>query len=598
MDGVLTTFVTGDHVVFDETASTKTVTINEEVVPKTVSVIGNAEYTINGDGGIRGNADLTKEGNGTLTINNINPYTGKTIIEGGVVKPASLATAQSAGSLGALSKDAANFVIQNGAQMTISGEVFQESPMTMGTGGGVFNVSGTLHLKGTIKGSTLTKNSGGTLYIYDTPNTYKKTILNEGTLNIAEEYNSTVNGMLGDTVVLNGGTLQCKEGNSSYSKASWHLVVPAGKTATIRMDGRCNYTGSLTGAGTLNVYIPFVRSYLQGDWSKFEGTVSCSQSTNGDFTFDNNYGMPLATLNVESGCSVRNNKGSNMRIGAVTGTGTLGGTHGWTIGKNDAGTNTFEGVIEGSLTKVGSNTLRLEGANVFTGATAVKGGTMLVVNTGKSVSATGTGDLTIYAGSELTGRGYIGNKKVVIANGGIFRPGLNYIGRLTVTSDVELQKGGVIEWRLNSESNVTTITGVGEMVLNGTIRVVLKDGVVPELGHSFELWNCEELDAESVPLLELPELPEGLAWDTTDLFTSEGILRVIDAAGIRLKSWNEEVRVTVVTLDGVQVDAFKCAYNQLKETLDATSLPQGFYLLKIEGMNGSTVQKILKQYPL
>lgn len=591
---VPTTFVTGDRVVFDETSSTRTVTINEEVVPETVSIVGSAGYTINGDGGIGGNASFTKEGSGTLTINNINPYTGKTIIGGGVVKPASLATAQSAGSLGALSKDAANFVIQNGAQMSLSGEVFQESPMTMGEGGGVLNVSGALHLKGQIKGTTLTKNGSGTLHIYATPNVYKKTIMNGGTLEIAEEYNGTVNGMLGDTVVLNGGTLQCKEGNSSYSNASWHLVVPAGKTATVRMDGRCNYTGSLTGAGTLNAYIPYVRSYLQGDWSKFEGTVSCSQSTNGDFTFDNNYGMPLATLNVESGCTVRNNRGSNMRIGAATGTGTLGGAHGWTIGKDDTGSNTFNGVIEGSLTKVGSNTLRLAGSNTFTGATAVKGGTLLVANTGKSVSATGTGNLTVYDGAVLTGSGYIGNKKVIIANGATFRPGLNYIGRLAVASDIELQQGGVIEWRLNSKTSVVTITEVDDMVLNGTVRVILKEGFVPELGHSFELWNCKEVDAGSAPLLELPELPEGLAWNTTDLFTPAGILRVIDATGIRLESWDEEVRVTVVTLDGVQVESFECVYNQIEETMDATSLSQGIYLVKIEGKNGSVVQKILK----
>lgn len=281
-----------------------------------------------------------------------------------------------------------------------------------------------------------------------------------------------------------------------------------------------------------------------------------------------------------------------MRIGAATGIGTLGGTHGWTIGKDDVGTNTFDGVIEGSLTKVGSNTLRLEGANVFTGATAVKGGTLLVANTGKSVSATGTGNLTVYDGAVLTGWGYIGNKKVTIADGGTFRPGLNYIGRLTVASDVELQKSGAIEWRLNSKTSVATVTGVGEMVLNGTVRVILKDGFVPELGHSFELWNCEEVDATSAPLLDLPELSEGLAWDTTDLFTSTGTLRVTDAAGIRLESWDEEVRVTVVTLDGVQVGAFRCVYNQMQETLDATSLPQGIYLMKIEGKNGCTIQKV------
>ena len=283
-----------------------------------------------------------------------------------------------------------------------------------------------------------------------------------------------------------------------------------------------------------------------------------------------------------------------MRIGAATGTGTLGGTHGWTIGKDDAGLNTFNGVIEGSLTKIGNNTLRLAGANVFAGATAVKGGTLLVANTGKSVSATGTGNLTVYDGAVLSGSGYIGNKKVTIANGGTFRPGLNYIGRLTVASDTDLQQGGVIEWRLNSKTSVVTITDVEDMVLNGTIRVILKDGYVPELGHSFELWNCKEVDAASAPLLELPELPEGLAWDTTSLLTSTGSLRVVDATGIRIDSWDEEVRVTVMALSGLPIESFDCAYNEVKTRIESSLLPRGLYVLKIAGKNGNAIQKIWK----
>lgn len=597
LDAQATTFVTGDSVVFDETSAQKTVTINEEVVPSAVVVKGDKNYLIEGTGNIGGNASFRKEGEGLLTINNVNNYTGKTVISGGVVAPASLATAQSAGALGALSTNADNFVLQNGATIRTTGDVFQESPLTLGEGGGVFAVnSGNLHLKGAIKGTTLTKNEAGTLHIYGTYNSYKKTILNGGTLNIAEEYGGTTNGRLGDTIVINSGTVQCLDNSYSYSSAAWNIVVPEGKTGSIRLDGRCNYTGSLTGAGTLNVYIPYVRTYLQGNWSKFAGTIVCSQGSSGDFTFDNAYGLPLATLNVASGCTVRNNKGGNMKIWAATGSGTLGGDHGWTIGNDSETANRFGGTIAGkcSLTKVGSNALWLSGANTFSGAFNVMGGTVYVSNNNGTKSATGAAALYLNSGTELTGTGYIGNAQIFIRSGALFSPGLYNSGKLTTASIIKLEEGGTIAWRLNGNNNAVTLEQTKLMTLNGTIRITLRSGYTPALGDSFNLWNCKKVQEDSAPTLELPELPEGLAWDTTELLTTTGTLRVTDATGLRLTTWDEPVKAAVYTLDGVLVDAFNCAYNQVGETLNCTSLPAGLYIIRMEGANGNGAVKMMK----
>lgn len=595
LDAQATTFVTGDSVVFDETSTQKTVTINEEVVPSAVVVKGDKNYLIEGAGNIGGNASLLKEGEGLLTINNVNNYTGKTVISGGVVAPASLATAQSAGALGALSTNADNFVLQNGATIRTTGDVFQESPMTMGEGGGVFTVNdGNLHLKGAIKGTTLTKSGAGTLHIYGAYNSYKKTILNGGTLNIAEEYGGTTNGRLGDTIVINSGTVQCLDNSYSYSNAAWNIVVPEGKTGSIRLDGRCNYTGSLTGAGTLNVYIPYVRTYLQGNWSKFAGTIVCSQGSSGDFTFDNTYGMPLATLNVSSGCTVRNNKNVNTRIAAATGSGTLGGDHGWTIGNDSEEVNRFGGSILGSLTKVGSNTLQLSGVSTFGGTFLVNGGKVIVANTGATKSATGGNAMYLNAGTELSGCGYIGNSRLYIRDGALFTPGLYNTGTLTVASAITLDEGGAIAWRLNGNGLTITLKEVKSMTLNGTLRLTLKDSYTPALGDSFNLWNCKKVQDGSAPTLELPELPEGLAWDTTELLTTTGTLRVTDATGLRLTSWDEPVKTAVYTLDGVKVDAFDCAYNQVGEALNRTSLPTGLYIIRMESVNGSGAVKMMK----
>lgn len=599
LDAQAATFVTGDSVVFDETSATKTVTIGEEVVPSAVVVKGDMNYLINGDGNIGGDATFLKEGGGTLTINNVNNYTGKTVISGGVVVPASLATAQGAGALGALSNRADNFVLQNGATIRTTGDVFQESAMTLGEGGGVFNVnSGTLHLKGSVRGTTLTKSGAGTLKVYAT-NGYKKTVLNGGTLQIAAEPNN-VNGYLGDTVVINSGTIQCLDNSYSYSSASWNIVVPEGKTGTLRLDGRCNYTGSLTGAGTLNVYAPYVRNYLQGDWSKFAGTIVCSQGSGGDFAFDNNYGMPLATLEVASGCTVRNNKGTAVKVAAIGGSGSLGGNHGWTVGNDSDDTNSFSGTIVGScsLNKVGTNVLQISSANAYTGTTTVSGGTLSTTNKTAEAGAAGTGALIVKDGGTLTGSGNLVNSIITIADGGKLVPGLNnlYIGTLSATSSISLQPGGVIQWRLNSAKSVATIKNAKTLTLNGTLRVTLKDGYTPALGDNFSLWSCNAVADGSSPTLELPALPEGLVWDTSELLTTTGVIRVTDATGLRLTEWDERVRVTVFTLEGVAVASFESPYNQVEETLSATaSLPRGLYIVKMDGQNGSGAKKVVKE---
>ena len=583
-------FVTGDRVTFDETSAAKKIEISGEVVPSAALFTGNDGYTIQGEGRISGNASLIKEGNGTLKVSNRNDYTGKTILSGGTTSVSALATSQETGALGALSTNASNFIIENGAVLSTSGEVTQESAMTLGEGGGVFYVTDKLHQKGALAGGVLTKKGSGTLYMY-AANTHKKTILDQGTIQVMDEP-GVVNGYLGDTIVINGGTVQCLDDWYSYSNAHWNIVVPKGKTGTINLDGRCNYKGSLTGEGTLNVYIPYVRTYLQGNWSKFAGTVKATQGSSGDFTFDNNYGMPLATLEVTGGTTVRNNTGGSFKIGAAAGTGTLGGSGTWIIG-NDTKNSSFSGTIASSLEKMGTKTLTLSGKNTFSGSTEVKEGTLMVNNRNATSSATGTGALTVYDGATLTGQGYIGNSRVVID--GTFAPGYYYTGNLTVASNVNLNEGGVIEFQLNKDEDNTKINNAKVLLLKGTLRVLLRNNYVPGLGDSFSLWNCTNINKNYMPVLELPELPNGLAWDTTGLLTNTGTLMVTDVNGLHLQSWDEIVHATVITLNGIAVESFECAYSEIEDYLNETNLERGMYIVHMKSERGSGAKKILKK---
>ena len=79
----------------------------------------------------------------------------------------------------------------------------------------------------------------------------------------------------GKTIVLNGSKVTLQANNSIYSSNSdnVNIVVPKGKKGIWYPDGRCDYTGKLTGEGTIDIYATWVRCPFNGDWSKFAGTI-------------------------------------------------------------------------------------------------------------------------------------------------------------------------------------------------------------------------------------------------------------------------------------------------------------------------------------
>ena len=104
-----------------------------------------------------------------------------------------------------------------------------------------------------------------------------------------------------------------------------------------------------------------------------------------------------------------------LTIGSLTGSGFVyTGSRNLTIGSNNLST-TFSGIIQedggivggnnGSITKLGTGTLTLSGASIYTGGTTVTGGVLKVANT--TGLATGTGPVNVNIGT-LSGNGIIG----------------------------------------------------------------------------------------------------------------------------------------------------------------------------------------------
>ncbi|MDE5814206.1 MAG: autotransporter-associated beta strand repeat-containing protein, partial [Muribaculaceae bacterium] len=113
-------FVPGDEVVFDDTAENTNVVISGRLQPASVT-FNNSEkdYTLSGEGEIVGETALIKEGEGNLTISNINSYTGGTYINGGKLT-AGVFSNKVGNDLGALSDVNTRIYMSNGATLAVN----------------------------------------------------------------------------------------------------------------------------------------------------------------------------------------------------------------------------------------------------------------------------------------------------------------------------------------------------------------------------------------------------------------------------------------------------------------------------------------------
>ena len=354
-------------------------------------------------------------------------------------------------------------------------------------------------------------------------------------------------------IILAGGTVQFNGFGTRDSANGWGgctntINVPAGNTGTLLLPARFGYASPfnspLTGSGTLNVTVEYVRDYFSGNWSAFTGRINVSVPATGyyagaasDFRIDNSAGYANAAIYLNNGVNLYNiNANSQITdIGelgggttAYIGAGSLSSSNPtWRIGAKNT-TNTYAGVIADSgvtsLIKTGTGMLVLSGANTYSGNTTVSGGTLMASNT--TGSATGTGNVTINSGGTLAGNGIISGA-VNVTSGGTFAPGPTPgFGAMIISNNVTLAGGSttMVQVRHSPRTNDVAIL-TGTLAEAGTLNV--SDGGAGGFtaGDSFKLFTAVGYTGAFTNFV-LPSLTGNLAWNTSAVKTN-GTLSVL-----------------------------------------------------------------------
>jgi len=479
----------------------------------TLTVGGAGNTTINSIIGT-GTGGLTKDGTGTLILSRDNTYDGNTTISegklsittagglGSTVGGTSVANAATLELAGNFSVGAENVTLAGGSTLLSSSGTNSISGLIQVTGTSTVNVATALALSGSVVGSTgsgfqiLDKTGTGTLTLNGhSDNTSLATTVDDGTLVLAKTVTTDSGINATARLTVNGGTLQLAgdENRQILDTASVTLnggtFDENGKNETIgtlELNG-----GTITGSGILTINSAAIDARSGSSSTILAGSQGLTKTTSGIVT--------LSGVNTYTGKTAIN--GGTLVISADSGLGTApgsavadqlssnGGTlqttadmtldsnrgitltgSGTTLSTNTGTTLTYNGIIAGSssLTKSGTGTLSLGGANTNTGITNVNAGTLslsnatgLGMNVNANVGAAGTLDINNVAiaqnitllGGTLTGTGA----------GASLSGNITLGGNSTLGGTGTMALGGVIE---GSGQGITK-TGSGTITLSG-----------------------------------------------------------------------------------------------------------------------------------
>ena len=616
-EGETTYSANGDDVVFNDNAASTDIVIKGKVSPNSVTFNNETKtYTFSGDS-IVGGGTITKNGAGRVNFTNWN-NTGNTVVNGGTVSVVMLAnnSGQTFGSLGSANKTVklndgttfiANGTIITDQQFNVSGNTTINVPSGKSI---IFNKG----IKGT--GATINKTGAGSMEIGTSGNNYSKLVVKAGT--VTSNYNSSNVDELPATVEYQGTTGVVwganKEG-TPYLTSSTDFVVPKNAKGSFYGSFGGTYKGTLTGAGTFTVYTGGVRCYFDGDWSAFEGTLIAAKnnrqnkkSYDPNWIFRNSKGLPNATLQVQKNVRA-DNGGTDIVLGAVSGEGSLVGSGKWILGANgedfwlstevgitSSRTDDYGNTISMSATplvKRGAGKMYITTVGNINGILTVEEGSVVFDDPQLSTNVNGSNGTQVRNGGRLVGQGRFNT--VVLDSGAELMPCGSIFdeettGTIKTVALLNAKEGSVLNFLVDRKGCSTLLPG--SLTMDGTVKLTLVSGYTPKAGDAFTLWTTTGT-FKGTPVFDLPTLPEGLYWDTSEVAQKTGILRVTDTQSIAPMTVDTPVSCEVFTANGVRVATLQTLRGQAVAEAGKLPLRAGTYIIYMRSGDGTESAKVL-----
>lgn len=544
-------FVDGKKVLFDAQDAVH-VSMNETVSPEAVVVKGDGNVVIDGEGSIAGNGSMNKAGEGKLALYSLNSYTGATVLHEGVLEFNSLKNGSEPSAIGASANFAQSWIFDGGTYR-YTGETTatdRAAQIKRETELNIANGATTVTMNGVFEGDgDLAFNGDGQVTIGTTKFFGYKgaTILRGGRVYLSSTDISKAGIGSSSKLVMAGGELKTKGDASGYETYSFPIEVKEGTTSQFSPNRCCYMKNKVTGSGSLQLNIPYLREYLQGDYSEFTGRLIAngvsSEKEGSLLLFNKGINMPNTVIEATGNARLAGwDTNASLKIGGLSGTSTtyLSGsskntknfTCTWEVGSANTD-ETFDGTINNwaaggsryqgtvSITKKGTGYWRLTGKNDYKGTTNVMGGNLIVNGTNSA-----TPNVNVMKGT-LSGKGSISGKISVFSGASVqagdFEEGANG-AQLTLTGSLLVKAGGIVHL-ITEGSSYNTIVAK---------QATLEDGAIIQVGDD---ENSLFADGEVIPVFSgavtvngtvkmIPETPgEGQTWDLTSLAT-EGVVKV------------------------------------------------------------------------
>ncbi len=359
-------FTNGDSVIFNDSATgNSTVNLQATVLPgsllvsnTTITAYTFADGTGTGGGKIGGATSLVKDGTGTLITQTANTYSGTTTIKNGTLQIGN----------GGIGDIGTGKVTNNGAL------VFAQGDATVHTVAG--SISGT---------GSVTKQGSATVVLAQN-NTYSGgTTISAGTLQLG---NGGATGTANTGAITDNGTLTL---NRSGTIALPNSISGTGAlnkqgSSALTFAGSLTYLGNTTiGNGvvklTANEQIPDGNSVVGSTgWLILDGGATTAGTF--DLAGFNETVNALSGLGNTFNGAITNTGASATTTNTLTILGTAGTTYNGVIGNSAGGAKT-------AVVLLGTNTLRMNGANTYSGGTTVGGTATIGVGPGGSLGGDG-----------------------------------------------------------------------------------------------------------------------------------------------------------------------------------------------------------------